>query len=104
MGIFGDIVDVIIGGAIGGAAGAITVFTIEHGDDGLGDDVERVVPFEGAAFCESGTDRHSVDRLAIGMEVDDRGPHLGVLRREEVGGVHLVDLRQHRWGEQDAAE
>jgi hypothetical protein len=57
MGLFGDIVDVVIGGLIGGPAGAISVFTIEHGADvvkgsidvarqivTIGSDVYRAIP------------------------------------------------------------
>src|SRR5689334_2781935 len=57
MGIFSDIGDVIIGGIIGGPAGAISVFTIEHGEEILkgtidearqivkiGTDVYRAIP------------------------------------------------------------
>ena len=71
MGIFGDIVDIVIGGAIGGAAGAITVFTVEHGDEVLegtidvagqivriGEDVYRAIPPE--AFALAGDPIHGL--------------------------------------------
>jgi hypothetical protein len=63
MGIFGDIVDVIIGGALGGVGGAISVFTVEHGTEvvegtidvarqivQIGTDVYRAIPPEAFAL------------------------------------------------------
>jgi hypothetical protein len=59
MGLFGDIGDVILGAIIGGPAGALTVFTVEHGSEvvegsidladkivRIGDDVYRAIPPE----------------------------------------------------------
>jgi hypothetical protein len=63
MGLLGDIGDVIIGGVLGGPAGAIAVFTIEHGPEvvegtvdltnqivEIGTDVYRAVPPEVFVF------------------------------------------------------
>jgi hypothetical protein len=64
MGIFGDIGRIIIGGLLAGPAGAITVFTVDHGTDLLegtidlarqivriGSDVYRAIPAEAVALA-----------------------------------------------------
>src|SRR5512132_2917818 len=71
MGIFGDIADVIIGGALGGVGGAISVFTVEHGTEvvsgtidvarqivQIGTDVYRAIPPE--AFALGGDPLHGL--------------------------------------------
>jgi hypothetical protein len=71
MGIFGDIGKIIIGGLIGGPAGAIAVITVEHGDkvvEGtvdvarqivkIGKDVYRAIPPE--AFALAGDPIHGL--------------------------------------------
>ena len=71
MGLLGDIGKVIIGGVVGGPAGAISVFTIEHGaeviegtiDVGrqivkIGEDIYRAIPPE--AFALAGDPLHGL--------------------------------------------
>jgi hypothetical protein len=71
MGILGDIGKIIIGGVVGGPAGAISVFTVEHGGDvvegtidvarqivEIGSDVYRAIPPE--AFLLAGDPLHGL--------------------------------------------
>jgi hypothetical protein len=71
VGLLGSIGRIIIGGALGGPAGAISVFTVEHGDDVLegtidvanqiveiGEDIYRAIP--PAAFFLAGDPIHGL--------------------------------------------
>ena len=71
MGLFGDIGKIVVGGLLGGPAGAISIFTVEHGDEvfegsvdlarqivTIGSDVYRAIPPE--AFALSGDPLHGL--------------------------------------------
>jgi hypothetical protein len=71
MGILGDFGRIIIGGALGGAAGAISIFTLDHGEDvvegtidaarqivKIGSDIYRAIPPE--AFLLAGDPLHGL--------------------------------------------
>ncbi len=71
MGILGDIGKVVIGGVLGGPAGALAVFTVEHGQEviegtidfarqvvTIGEDVYRAIPPE--AFAIAGDPLHGL--------------------------------------------